>query len=192
MASLSNYFFWTESGYFDSSSEFKPLLHFWSLTVEEQYYFVWPATLICLLWLKKVKFIIISLVIIGLFSTILSENFLLSEPSAVFFLTPFRSAEFIIGGLCAFVSVKLKNWQSEILLLSGLFLIFYCIFNFDENTIFPGINAIIPSIGAALVILSDSTLYGGFILRLKPIVYIGLISYSLYLIHWPLIVYYKY
>lgn len=193
IVSLSNLYFLSEVGYFEPNSVFRPLLHFWSLAVEEQFYLVWPITLVFLLQLKRSIYIITALFLIGAASLIASEYKINDIPAAVFFLTPFRLMEFSLGALCVWFSQhKLGNNQSELGLMAGLALISYSIIVFDEETVFPGINSLLPCIGTALVILSGGARLSGAVLRSRLPVRIGLISYSLYLIHWPVIVFYKY
>jgi len=193
IVSLSNFYFLSEAGYFEPDSAFRPLLHFWSLAVEEQFYLFWPITLVFLLQLKKGIYIIPALFLIGAASVIASEYKIDEIPDAVFFLTPFRLMEFSLGALCVWFSqYKLGNCKSEIGLTAGLALIAYSIIFFNEETVFPGTNALLPCIGSALVILSGGAQFTGAVLRSRLPVRIGLISYSLYLIHWPVFVFYKY
>lgn len=191
--SLSNFYFFGEAGYFDTSSSFKPLLHFWSLAVEEQFYLFWPLTLLIFTKLKSSFFIIAGLIILSVISIVLSEMWLDINPAAPFFLTPFRIAEFAIGALCVWViKSQRKEWQSEMLFLLGLILIFYCIFSYTSKTEFPGINSLLPCLGAALVIIGNKARYCAIVLRNPFMIRSGEISYSLYLIHWPLFVLYTY
>jgi len=192
IASLSNFFFWSESGYFDTSSEFKPLLHFWSLAVEEQFYLIWPTFLLIMLRLKK-AWVMMGLVFISIISLAGSEYMIKQDPAAVFFLTPFRIFEFGIGAGCVWLTdIRQQNWQKEIGLLTGLCLMFYSMLFFDRDTLFPGASALIPCIGAALVIINGEAPIVGLVLRNRVAVRIGVISYSLYLIHWPILVFYQY
>ncbi len=192
--SVSNIFFWQEAGYFDTSSSFKPLLHTWSLSVEEQFYLVWPISLLYLSRLKNSKGTIIFLIISGVVSLVFSQRWLAVNPAASFFLTPFRIFEFSIGALLVWmVESKPKNKiLLESFLVVGLSLIVYSFVNFSQQTAFPGIHALVPCLGAALVIYSGENTYSGWVLRNPLSVWIGLISYSLYLIHWPLLIFYKY
>jgi len=193
IVSLSNFYFLSESGYFETASAFRPLLHFWSLAVEEQFYLFWPIVLVFLMQIKRGKYIIPTVFLIGCASVVASEYKIDDIPDAVFFLTPFRLVEFAIGALCVwFARYRLANWKHEIGLSAGLALIAYAVFSFDADTVFPGTNALVPCIGAALVILSGGAQLSGWALRSRFLVWIGLISYSLYLIHWPIFVFYKY
>ncbi|MFK8012684.1 MAG: acyltransferase family protein [Marinicellaceae bacterium] len=188
IVSFSNFFFYFESGYFDSDSYIKPLLHTWSLAVEEQFYLIWPI----LLFLFR-KNIFLPIIILTVFSLLLSIFTLDDLPSANFFLMPFRIFEFGIGAVLYWIpNVKKSKILSEFLTITGLSLIFYAGINFNQATIFPGLNALIPCIGAALIILSIKSRISTFILHSKVAIHIGKISYSVYLVHWPVVVYYKY
>jgi len=193
-ASLSNFYFWSETGYFDTSSNLKPLLHFWSLAVEEQFYLVWPSLLLGLFWLRRRWAVTGTLGLLAILSLALGEHWMAIDPEAVYYLMPFRIFEFAIGALCVWagnIPARL-NAANEIILACGLGAIAYAVFTYDELTAFPGPGAVIPCLGAALVIYSGQAKYTGFVLRNRLAAGIGLISYSLYLIHWPVLVYYKY
>src|SRR5262249_1568395 len=108
---------------------------------------------------------------------------------------PFRVFEFVLGALCVKLNRRFppRTVTAEILFLTGLALIGYALFFFRENMHFPGFNALVPCLGAALILHSGAQArYARMLLANRPVVGLGLISYSLYLIHWPLIVYYKY
>lgn len=210
ITSLSNFYFWTDSGYFDLSNEVKPLLHTWSLSVEEQFYLLWPLFILLLyrtFW-NKVFYIF---AIIGILSFLLNHLFvdgysLLVKPlpetikelfrdggASIYYLTPFRVFEFVIGALAIKLNrINISKTIHDALTILGLFLIFYCVFTFNENTIFPYYNALLPCLGTALVINSGGSSRLRIIFTNRPVVWIGLLSYSLYLVHWPVIVFYKY
>ncbi len=192
--SVSNFFFWGEVDYFNAASEFKPLLHTWSLAIEEQFYLIWPALLVGLFWFKKryigIGFFIVSIVL----SLYLSQSFIEKQPETVFFLLPFRVFEFSIGALCLWldeVKPKLRVIK-EFYTVLGLALILWSAFAYSELTVFPGLSALIPCIGAALVIYAGKSYVSNIFLSNRIAVGLGLISYSLYLVHWPLFVFYKY
>ena len=188
--SASNFYFWAESGYFDADAINKPLLHTWSLGVEEQFYLLWPAMLFLIAgrlgsWLSAS---VIGLV--GLASFMLCLWAVQTHPSAAFFLTPFRIYEFAIGAvLCWLPALTKRGLLADSLYLAGLGLVLYAVFRFSENTLFPGMSALVPTIGAALMI------HAGQAARLNvptsnPVMgYLGNISYSLYLVHWPVVVF---
>lgn len=196
--SASNIFFWSESGYFDTSSHIKPLLHTWSLSVEEQFYLFWPMA-VFLIWKvnsKIFRFTIILLIgaISFLFNYLAvsrgSPNFL----SELFFLVQFRIFEFALGGIGIFYT-KLPprgRFLNELMTIIGFSLIIYSIISLGPNSIFPYLNALPPCVGALLIILTGQKTTAGYILRNKLAIGIGLISYSLYLVHWPVVVFIEY
>ena len=191
--SVSNLFFWAESGYFDATAELKPLLHTWSLSVEEQFYLIWPALIVLLAgrgrarWLLPVVIALLSA--LSLYGALVFTSF---EPSASFFLMPFRVYEFGLGaGLAMLPALIRSNLVREVLCLLGLLMIVYSALVFDKFTPFPDIYALLPCMGAALLIAGGSARYLGTMLRNPLSVWIGKISYSLYLVHWPIVVMYK-
>jgi peptidoglycan/LPS O-acetylase OafA/YrhL len=210
--SVSNFYFWGESDYFNTASEFKPLLHTWYLGIEEQFYIFWPLFLLLIVTKMPKSMTSFVIVMVGLFSLGLNAVFaagpdsswlkpfpaisgLLQEGSSnIFFLTPFRVFEFAIGACL----VRLVNVQPgnkillEPLVVIGLFMIIYPAMTYTEDIVFPSFNALLPCLGTGLLIYSGTAAYSGRLLDNKLAVGIGLISYSLYLIHWPLIVFYKY
>jgi peptidoglycan/LPS O-acetylase OafA/YrhL len=190
---ISNFYFWGETGYFDLSEHLKPLLHTWSLGVEEQFYLFWPITLV-LLQRRAVRFaplFILLAAVAGLYAT---QRMLAADPSAAFYLMPFRITEFAIGALLVWLPSRQpadKRWL-ELLLVAGLAMIAYAVLVFDSATPFPGLYALLPGLGAALVIYACDAPVSGTLLNNRVMVGIGLISYSLYLAHWPIIVFYDY
>ncbi len=190
LLSIANIGFWLESGYFDGSALLKPLLHTWSLSVEEQFYLVWPAILL-LLGLHRLKWL--AILLLGCISLILAEYWFSRDPAAVFFLMPFRVAEFCLGALLYWIGSPARRWMlNELLVVLGLALIIIPVLTYDETTRFPGITALIPCAGTALLIYAGAHARLGRLLQNPVLRFIGLISYSLYLVHWPLVVFYKY
>ena len=191
--SASNIWFWQVAGYFDTSSELNPLLHTWSLGVEQQFYLLWPL-LIYAAYVARRNSVPYVLMTIGVLSLVASQWLTIRDPMANFYLTPFRVFEFAVGGLLPRLERRWapgKAWAEGLLAL-GFAILLYCFFAYDQNTVFPGVHALLPVTGAALCIFAGRARYLGFVLRNRAAVFIGLISYSLYLVHWPLIVFYKY
>lgn len=189
--SLSNFLFWGESGYFDGASTLKPLLHTWSLSVEEQFYLFWPL-LLC--FVKKERVALLFLITAGVMSFLAAELIIRDKPAMVFYLMPFRIFEFAIGGVLIWFKgrLQLRAYAQEALCLLGLIAVVLPVFFYSQATVFPGVTALVPCFGAALIILFGERAYTGLCLRLRGVVYVGLISYSLYLVHWPIIVLYRY
>jgi peptidoglycan/LPS O-acetylase OafA/YrhL len=194
-ALISNVFFYWHSGYFEAGADTLPLLHTWSLAVEEQFYLLLPLLLMFLAGIKRsaIPSIIAAL---GLCSFALSIPGTYHEPSATFYLLPTRAWELMLGAyLAAKPGMQLsREWTREMAAVCGLGFILGSIFLYTNRTRFPGLAALPPCLGAALIILSgnDKPTLVGKILSLRPVVFIGLISYSLYLWHWPLLVFAKY
>lgn len=184
----SNLLFWLQTDYFASSSDLKPLLHTWSLAIEEQFYVFFP---LLLLLLKNVRqnYLLIILAFLISASLIVSEWALNVDPSASFYLLPTRAWELGIG---SFLALSRRYWQNisgraaNIVSITGLGMVLYAVFFFNTSITFPGFSALIPVFGTVLLIASanQQTLVGK-LLSLPPMVGIGLVSYSAYLWHWP-------
>ena len=192
----SNILFWLESGYFDTSSELKPLLHTWSLSLEEQYYALFPVFLL-ITWRLGKQSIIALLVALFILSFTLAQWGSTIQPEASFYLLPTRGWELLIGSFIAFYSLrdnrnKYITDQTSTLFtqsfsLIGLLLIIYAVFAFNKNTPFPSAYTLIPTIGTGLVLLcAHSNTIIGKLLSNRFLVSVGLISYSAYLWHQPL------
>ena len=191
----SNILFWRESGYFATAAELKPLLHTWSLAVEEQYYFIYPLFLLSVLRLGR-RAALVSLMGIAALSLAFAQLGGLIDPSATFYLLPTRGWELLVGAATGFLLSGTPRADTrpferprvqQLGSLLGLLLIGASIVTYDAGTPFPGVYALAPTIGAALVILcaSPETLVGR-ALGQPPLVFLGLISYSAYLWHQPL------
>jgi len=199
--SLSNIVFYLESGYWDTASELKPLLHTWSLGVEEQFYLFWPALIVVLLNLRRRVAFGISLTVISLLGALLCIWFTGINQSAAFYLLPFRIFQFAVGALLIpLTSIVQKRYLPrfpQIALWSGLFCIVVSVTSLGDDKAFPGYAVLWPTIGAALVLLSG-TLPGerpasALVLLQNPLsIWLGRVSYSMYLVHWPLIVLFRY
>ncbi|UFS70252.1 acyltransferase [Geomonas sp. RF6] len=188
----SNVFFFLKSGYFDASTELVPLLHTWSLAVEEQYYMLFPIVLL-LTWKVGRRWIVTIFAVVAVISLGIAQWGSLAHPTFTFFLLPTRVWELLIGVFAAFYlsgndSARDEvNCSQQFASFAGLSLIAYAVCAFDKGTPFPSVYALIPTIGTALIIVAATpqTLVGR-LLGSKHLVGVGLISYSAYLWHQPL------
>jgi peptidoglycan/LPS O-acetylase OafA/YrhL len=197
---LSNIFFWKDSGYFTSEAQTKPLLHTWSLAVEEQYYLFAPMAFAAVSRWGQKKWLVY-LGPVALLSLACSVVAVFSGPTAGFFLLPSRLWELLLGALLALSGRPLPDarWLREAVATLGLVLVLFGILELHEGDAFPGWNACYPCIGAALLIHAGTGLAApadlplvSRLLASGPFVWIGRISYSLYLVHWPIAAFYKY
>lgn len=181
----SNIYFWKSVSYFDPGVQ--PLLHTWSLAVEEQYYLFFPLFL--MLMHGKRKWMIAGLWLIFGSSLLLSAMLVAAKPGAAFYLLPSRAWELMLGGLLALGSFGEARSEraGRIASATGLLLILVPVFTYDASTPFPGLAALPPVLGTALLIWGR-----GWGLSARPLVAIGLLSYSLYLWHVPVIEFAKY
>jgi peptidoglycan/LPS O-acetylase OafA/YrhL len=181
------------AGYFDSVSDLKPLLHIWSLSIEEQFYIGFPLITFFLYKLRQ-SYVFWFLVIATAVSFVLNVGFIHDKPDLVFYMLPFRAWELLMGCLLAYsmnsngtLSQSNKTVLPNVLSLIGLGLILWgCVF-LTEKDVFPGWYALLPTIGTCLVIANGSAWLNRHVLSNRVIVWVGLISYALYLWHWPLI-----
>ncbi len=188
----SNFVFWQESGYFNTAAELKPLLHTWSLAVEEQYYLLFPIVLI-LTWRLKRHHVVVLITVVAILSFGIAEWGSAHRPWAAFFLLPTRAWEILVGSLAAFyIFLKGTPRPGQILSGVGLVMIVGSVFALDDKTPFPGIYALPATLGTALIILfaSPKTVVGR-LLSLKLLVGVGLVSYGAYLWHQPLLAFAK-
>jgi peptidoglycan/LPS O-acetylase OafA/YrhL len=187
----SNVLFWRESGYFDTAAELKPLLHTWSLAVEEQYYVLFPLFLM-LFWKFGKLWILVTLGLVFVASLAVAQWAAYAKPAAAFYLLPTRGWELLIGAFAAFYLSQSNRKDfgkglSEFGGWLGVALILYTVFAYSKTTPFPGFYALVPTIGTVLIILfaTQQTTVGKFVGN-KAFVGVGLISYSAYLWHQPL------
>lgn len=198
---LSNFLLWRDSGYFDTEAEQKPLLHLWSLAIEEQFYLVWPLLLVLTWHWARYRFAFI--VAIASCSFITCVWLTVRDPVAAYYFPITRFWELLIGALLAYARVvpehraspaagsrALARWSAfpELQAIGGVGLIGAALFTIDRHTPFPGWAALLPTVGTFLLISAGpNTLINRRLLGTTPLVSIGLISYPLYLWHWPLL-----
>ena len=190
--SIVNIRFWKGAhDYFAASSDDRALLHLWSLSVEEQFYLVWPALLLLLAWLKSPRLQAVTLALVFAGSLAAAQLWLPRDAAAVFYLTPFRVFEFAAGALVVLAERRwaVPLWLSSAGLVAGLLMILVPMVAYSPATPFPGLTALAPVLGGALVIYSRSRGPLSFVLGNRAAVAIGRVSYSLYLCHWPVIVF---
>lgn len=188
----SNILFWSESGYFDAAAETKPLLHTWSLAVEEQFYIVFPLVLVGAYRLLGQRWML-ALGALAAISFALNAWKVASEPSSVFYLAQFRAWELLLGSLAALGAIAPLRSQlaRELACFAGAAMIGYSVLALSDETLFPGFAALLPCLGALALIHAGAGSNGTLISRAlsaRPIVFVGLISYALYLWHWPMLV----
>lgn len=186
----SNILFWRTSGYFDGDAELKPLLHTWSLGVEEQYYVVFPA-LMLFVWRLQKHFVAALLTGLLVLSLYFANMKIADNPMSAFYFLPYRAWELLIGALIATYEssheqTTWRAWQCQALSMLGGLLVFVGIFFLNKNTPYPSYYTLLPVAGAALLILfarAGTWMYAA--LSNQVLVSLGLISYSTYLWHQP-------
>ncbi|MBO9560474.1 MAG: acyltransferase [Caulobacter sp.] len=189
---VSNIYFWKTADYFAGSADLKPLLHTWSLGVEEQFYIFYPLmVLLVTRFLKRWLALAIGLTTLGSF--VFSLGLAVVGPNAAFYLLPSRAWELGLGGLIAVGAFPVLPWAwlrtaapavGAVLIAAGLAFI-------RADSLFPAPWALLPCLGAALIIAYGQGSLVGRALSIQPLRWIGAISYSLYLLHWPIIAFYR-
>lgn len=188
---VANLVFWSEAGYFDSSGTSKPLLHLWSLGVEEQFYLLWPL----ILWLafsRRRNFLLIMSIIFCL-SMAINVMTVESNPTAAFYSPVTRFWELMAGGIAAYLQLHHAAWSQRwrtVASIGGPALLVLGFSLIKPDVFFPGWWALLPAGGTFLIIMADTgQVFNRYLLSNKAAVGIGLISYPLYLWHWPLLSY---
>ncbi len=198
VAFTSNIFFWRTTGYFSPAAEENPLLHTWSLSVEEQFYLVVPIMLAALFRWKREKLLPLAIVI-GLFASFaLSVHWTRLDPAGAFYLLPSRGWELALGSLVTLASPIGRSVLRELLGLVGILGLLFAFVFYEASTPFPGLAALPPAVGSALLIWSG--IRGAHDLKLThvqrflacgPLLWVGLLSYSFYLWHWPFFAFHR-
>ena len=189
-AFFSNIALLLQSGYFDIESAKKPLLHLWSLSIEEQFYLFWP--LILMLVARMRLSILVAASVIGVASFVLNVALIGSNPVATFYLPFTRAWELLAGAVlaCSWNQISQTSTASNLRASIGLVLIAVAAGVLETKSAFPGWWAILPVAGAALLLSAPAAWFCRTLLASRPLVWIGLISYPLYLWHWPLLVFF--
>ena len=194
-AFVSNFALWQEAGYFNNAGETKPLLHLWSLAIEEQFYIVWPL-LVWLTWKPQSKNnVLFLLMCIGLFiaSFALNAHQVRIDPTVTFYSPATRVWELLAGVLLAYLRLRPLRWQATARQLNvastlGLLLLAFGLYKIDKFRPFPGTWALLPVLGAfCLIFAGPAAWFNRFVLSNRLMVWVGLISFPLYLWHWPLL-----
>lgn len=194
---VSNIFYWSQAGYFDKAGMTKPLLHTWSLGVEEQFYLFWPAILMVLMKpIRSAKARALFFILLIVVSFAAAAFFNAKSPVTSFFWMPLRIHQFALGALGAIMfqwGSSKNNWMLEFTLLVGLLLVLGCTTLLPktvlESSVLPGLAV---GIGSLFILCSARAKYLGSPFRFPAIQYLGRLSYTLYLVHWPVLVFFKY
>lgn len=197
-AFISNFLLSKESGYFDSASEFKELLHLWSLGIEEQFYLIFPL-LMALCW-KQTRTLLPLVIALLVVSFALNAWLIYKDPAATFYMPFTRFWELMIGAALAHISQTQRSVGatrfpvlggrilSEACAWIGAALVLTALCFIDKDSAFPGWLALLPTVGAFLLIAAGPVAsVNRYVLASRPLVFVGLISYPLYLWHWPIL-----
>lgn len=189
----SNLWFFADTGYFAGGADVKPLLHTWSLAVEEQYYIGFPVLLMLLArFAPRWRTVVVAMTAAGSLALCIAMQ---RDPTGfAFYLLPARAWELFAGALLALgaAPVAQPRWLREAIAWAGCGAIAVAVAVYDRSTLFPGMAALLPVAGAAALLHAAPGTSMGRLLAMPPLVGVGLLSYSLYLWHWPLIVFTEY
>jgi len=184
---VANIYFWRNVNYFGLQADSIYLLHTWSLSVEEQFYIFYPLALVLVLKYapRRVFWIVLAAAVV---SFGLNLAFVGTKPEATFYLMPTRAWELLIGALLTWAPLVRRRWLAHLLGAVGAALVLAAVLGHTADTRFPGVFALLPTLGAASLLLagSDPKAWSTRLLSTSPMVAIGRISYSLYLVHWPI------
>lgn len=177
-----------EADYFDTEAAVKPLLHLWSLAVEEQFYLVWPSLLIFAAWFRRIGALIVLVLVLSFAANIVIVH---KNEVAAFYLPVTRFWELMLGAGLAFAQMRKQSFletAANTKAFLGLALVISSFVLISEDRLFPGLWALMPTVGTALMISSSRQAWlNRAILGSRPFVFVGLISYPLYLWHWPIL-----
>ena len=188
---FSNVFYLTEANYFSVDPKLNPLLHTWSLAVEEQFYLLYPLLLIAAYKLFR-RHLITILILLTICSFLLNIYLVQKNPAAAFFLTPTRIYQLMAGGLLAIALLNRTKLSAELAAFVGLLLILISIFIFSDESVYPGFNSLLPTLATVLILFGAADSIFARITLTNPIAkLVGKMSYSIYLWHWPIIVFYQ-
>jgi peptidoglycan/LPS O-acetylase OafA/YrhL len=192
IAAVSNLYFWKSANYFSTSAELKPLMMTWSLSVEEQFYLFFPPLLLLMRRYRwRVGLALAALTAVSLLASVWMTS---RNPSTAFFLLPSRAWELGVGALlshhgsrAALARRAAPAWVGQALGAAGLLAVLAAVTLYDDTTAFPGLAAALPVLGAAMLIAAHGSMTNRWILSNKALVFVGLVSYSWYLWHWPML-----
>lgn len=200
LLSVANIYFWKylDVSYFAASSDMVPLLHMWSLGVEEQFYLLWPAFLFfAFAWSGK-RWLLIVIALLAAASFVCGQLNLAADQKFAYYMLPARAGELLVGAATYFIcqnsNYRPQRIYVELMAVVGLVITIGSLVMIRESDGFPGLISIMPTLGVALLIAAGtfSSTYVGKLFSLRPLVGIGLVSFSLYLWHWPVLAFYRY